>query len=89
MFDASSEEDAVRGAKQIFGVDWVLLVDGYPMLDKSSDKPQAAADVRLVVTTPEGEPMSIKTVMGGHPEVIQPRIGKAGMAWLRKILARA
>jgi nicotinamide-nucleotide amidase len=89
MFDASSEAEAIQNVRQIFAVDWVLMVDRYPSLDKSSATPQPASEVRFIVGSPAGKLLATKTEMGGHPEVLQPRIAKAAMAWLRKILARA
>ncbi|MGI9474484.1 MAG: competence/damage-inducible protein A, partial [Rubripirellula sp.] len=67
---------------------WILVVDSYPELDRQSDLPQPASEIRLVVVAPGGETLATKTTMGGHPDVLQPRIAKAGMAWLRKVLSR-
>jgi nicotinamide-nucleotide amidase len=88
MYGAASGEEAIEKARESFGVDWVLLVDAYPLLGKSSDTPQAAADVRFVVAASDGKCFRTKAVMGGHPAILQPRIAKVGMAWMRKILAR-
>ena len=88
MFEADSDERATEQATKMFAADWVLIVDGYPTLDKTSNTPQAASDVRLVVVMPEGKWMSTKTAMGGHPDVLHPRIAKAAMSWMRKILQR-
>jgi nicotinamide-nucleotide amidase len=85
----SSEQQAIETAKQRFGVDWILLVDGYPELDKSGDRPQAASAVRFVVASPDGKQLTSEHVMGGHPQVLQPRIAKAGMAWLRTVLRQS
>ncbi len=86
LFDCDSEEEALRRAKTRFDADWCLLIDEYPQLERDSEKPMGACDVRLVVMRPDGEVMVTKSSMGGHPEVLQPRIGKAGMAWMRRIL---
>ena len=88
IFDASTETEAIQKVKGVFAVDWVLMIDRYPWLDKSSDRPQGAVEVRLVVLPPAGKPLATKTMMGGHPEVLQPRIAKAAMAWMRGILAK-
>ncbi len=87
MFDATDIDAALAKLKKSFGVDWILLVDGYPPLDPSSDTPQEATEVRFVVASPSGKQFATKSTMGGHPNVLQPRIAKAGMAWLRKVLA--
>ncbi len=88
LFDCRLEEEAFERAKSRFDADWLLMVDEYPQLDRDADKPMQASDVRLVVVTPEGKILSTNTSLGGHPEVLQPRIGKAGLAWMRKVLAR-
>ena len=82
------EEVALANARRRWGVDWILLVDGYPVLDKQSDRPQPACDVRFLVASPDGKRLATTATMGGHPDVLQPRIAKAGMAWLRKVLSR-
>ena len=88
MFTASTLEEAVGRVRETFAVDWVLLVDSYPVLDKTSDQPQPAADLRLLVVPPNGKGLSTSTTMGGHPEILQARIAKAAMAWLRKVLSK-
>ena len=79
LFQATDEKAAIETIRGTFDVDWVLMIDEYPMIDKVSDKPIPAVDVRFVVYTPSGERMSTKSMMGGHPDVLQPRIAKAGM----------
>lgn len=88
MFDVNSESEAIDRAREIFSADWVLMVDSYPALDRKSDKPLPASELRLVVVPPEGKALATNTVMGGHPDVLHPRIAKAAMAWMRKILSR-
>ncbi len=89
IYAASSLEEAIQKVSDTFAVDWILLVDAYPLLNKSSDKPQPASDVRLLVVSPDGKHLVTKTTLGGHPEILQARIAKAAMAWLRKILSKA
>lgn len=67
--------------------DWLLLVDAYPSLKSDSDdRPLPAAEVSFTVLHPNGNPYRVKTEMGGHPSIIQARIGKAALAWLRKVI---
>ncbi len=87
MFAATAEDDAFAAALDRFDADWILMVDGYPALEKTATAPQGASEFRLVVAGREPRIYSTKVSMGGHPEILHPRIAKAGMAWLRKILA--
>lgn len=89
MLGASDLHSALEKFKQTFSANWVLMVDSYPEIDKSSDNPLPATDVRLLVVAPDGKHLAKSVTLGGHPEIIQPRIAKAAMAWLRKILAKA
>ena len=86
LFDCDGEGEALRRTKARFNADWVLLVDQYPQLDRQAEQPIAACDVRLVVLTPEDELRETQSTMGGHPEILQPRIAKAGMAWMRHVM---
>lgn len=85
-FNAATEAEAIEQAKKTFNADWALMVDAYPALDRKSEKPLPASQVRLVVVPPGGKPLATKTAMGGHPDVLHPRIAKAAMSWIRKIL---
>lgn len=87
LFDCEGEQEALRRAKARFKADWVLLVDQYPQLDRQAEKPIDACKVRLVVLTPEGEVCETQSMMGGHPDILQPRIAKAGMAWMRHVMS--
>lgn len=89
LFRCDSEASAIEVLKQSYGVDWVLLVDAYPELDRTSDLPLPASEVRLLIVDPTGQELTTRKTMGGHPDVLQPRIAKAGMAWLRKVLDRS
>jgi nicotinamide-nucleotide amidase len=77
---------ALHRAQAKLRVDWILLVDSYPLLDKSSDQPQAASEVRFVVLAADGSQRASRAVIGGHPEVLQPRIAKTALAHLRRIV---
>ncbi len=88
LFDCDGQEEALRRAKARFKADWVLLVDQYPQLDRQAEKPIDACNVRLVVLTPEDEVCETQSMMGGHPDILQPRIAKAGMAWMRHVMKR-
>ena len=89
LFDCDSEGEALRRARAKFNADWLLMVDEYPQLDRNAEKLLGACEVRLVGVSPDGEEMATQSSMGGHPEVLLPRIGKAGMAWMRHILSRS
>lgn len=87
LFAAPDESAALETAKGRFAADWLLLVDRYPPLDHSSDEPTPPVDIRLLVVSPDGKQHSTVTTMGGHPNILHARIGKAAMAWMRKLLA--
>jgi nicotinamide-nucleotide amidase len=82
-------ESALDHARQQFRADWLLMVDGYPSLDAASDQPMPASEVAFVVIDPTGKKYHTSTTIGGHPNILQARIGKAAMQWLRKVLARS
>lgn len=89
IYAASTLEQAIQQIRSTFAVNWILLVDGYPALDKKSDKPQPASEIRLLVVSPRGKHYVTRTTLGGHPDILQARIAKAAMAWLRKILLKS
>ncbi len=68
-----------------FKTDWILMVDKYPSLDTNSG-PLPASQTRLVVIRPDGKQMTSTTTLGGHPAILQQRIGKAALAWFRQIV---
>ncbi|EMI22415.1 hypothetical protein RMSM_00642 [Rhodopirellula maiorica SM1] len=47
-----------------------------------------ASDVRLLIIAADGKTHEETIHIGGHPEILQPRIGKAAMAWLRSVVSR-
>ncbi len=81
--------DDVGGAldeiRRRFDTNWILMVDEYPSLDSPDGGPLSASKVRLVVIRPDGEKRATTTIMGGHPAILQQRIGKAAMAWFRQV----
>jgi nicotinamide-nucleotide amidase len=89
VISASEDLPASLGSFcQQFDADWVLLVDSYPSLGADDDKPLPAAEVGLSVQHRDGQRFATTTLLGGHPDILQQRIAKAAMAWMRKVLAR-
>ncbi|MFK8115320.1 MAG: competence/damage-inducible protein A [Rubripirellula sp.] len=86
MFDTDDETSAVESAKSRFHADWLLMVDAYPPVDRDRDAPEPDSDVQLIVVSPEGKRYATSIVIGGHPDVLHPRIAKSAMAWMRKIM---
>ncbi len=84
-------DDAMRAllnrVRDGFPSDWILIVDPYPSLTQDRPGPLPAQDVTFWITTPDGKILQEQQSMGGHPDVIQPRIAKAAMQFLRKQLA--
>ncbi len=88
MSGASDVQQASELFCKQFDADWLLTVDSYPSLESDVDQPLPAAEVRLVVIAPNGKKYSTKTLLGGHPDILQQRIAKAAMAWMRKVIDR-
>ncbi len=86
MFGGQNRTDVLGIVRDRFAVDWVLLVDAYPVVDASSDSPLPACDIDLVVLGTKAKPYATRVTLGGHPDILQARIGKAAMAWLSKVL---
>jgi len=82
-----SDDRAIETLRQRSGADWLLLVDQYPSLECEDDAPLPAANVTFCVVGPNGERHQISSRLGGHPSIIYSRIGKAALAWLRRVLA--
>ncbi|TWT54547.1 putative competence-damage inducible protein [Rubripirellula amarantea] len=53
MFGCDDHEIALATIRQNTGADWTLLVDSYPLLDHTSDKPVEPEEVRFLVTGPK------------------------------------
>ncbi|KAA1262023.1 putative competence-damage inducible protein [Rubripirellula obstinata] len=86
MLETDSIEASMATIAKKFASDWVILVDEYPSLDPSADQPIPASDVSIFVYDPAGN-LHQKTVkIGGHPSIIQPRIAKTAMQFLRQQL---
>lgn len=64
--------------------DWLLVVDSYQSLTQTSPGPLPAQDVHFYVLDPSGALHVDHQSMGGHPDVIQPRVAKAAMRFLRQ-----
>ena len=86
MFSGEDERSSIDKIKEVLAADWVLIVDGYPVLDHGSDVPLPASDVRILVVNPDGRHSTTTVTMGGHPSIIQARIAKTAMAELRRHL---
>ncbi|MCO8122265.1 molybdopterin-binding protein [Stieleria sp. TO1_6] len=76
---------ALETLRRRTGDGWLLVVDEYPSLETDGDHPLPAAEVRLVVIDPTGTVFATTSRLGGHPSIIHPRIGKAALAWFRKV----
>ncbi|MGB7326929.1 MAG: molybdopterin-binding protein [Rubripirellula sp.] len=86
MLDVADTAAAMAEIQRRFRSDWVLMVDAYPPLDVKSDFHLPSADVNLVVRAPGGKCHEKMITIGGHPDILHARIGKAAMAWLREVL---
>ena len=65
----------------------MLVIDEYPEIDETDDAPIPAAEVSLSVVARDGRTYATRSRLGGHPSIIYPRIGKAGLAWMRQVLS--
>ncbi len=83
---SADEAEALTWFREKLQSDWLLMIDEYPSLVPTPDHPQPGGDVRLVVQSPEGKIYATQTMMAGHPDILQPRIAKAAMAWMRKVM---
>lgn len=72
-----------------FGADWLLVVDGYPAIPGDLVGHVPASDVRMWIVAADGKTYEETIHIGGHPEILQPRIGKAAMACLRSVVSRS
>ena len=72
-----------------FSADWILAIDKYPSLVPTDGKPLPSSDVHLLVAGRSlQDPLRLKIHLGGHPDVLAPRIAKSGLDFLRKILLK-
>jgi nicotinamide-nucleotide amidase len=86
LFEADSLPTALGQAATKFASDWILLIDAYPSIDPMADKPIPACDVDISVRDPLGRLHQSSISIGGHPSIIQARIAKSAMQFLRTIL---
>lgn len=84
----AQEDDMWRSAAAWLDADWVIGVNGYPALECDDGAALPATDVRLVVVTPRRRVYRTEVSMAGHPSILQARVAKAAMSWMRKVLAR-
>ena len=82
--EPGSALETLRGRS---GAQWLLSVDQYPSLESADDRPLPAAEVKLTVIDPDGKVFATTSRLGGHPSIIHARIGKAALAWFRKVLS--
>ncbi len=82
-----SFNELLQRFQQLYATDWLLVVDSYPTLTQTSPGPLPAQEVRFYVLDPSGKIHLDQQSMGGHPDVIQPRVAKAAMRFLRQQLA--
>lgn len=71
-----------------FQADWILLVNEYPDLQNMGDQVMPASEVTFTVGDPQGHQSSLTECLGGHPSIVQPRIAKAALMFLRQRLAQ-
>jgi len=69
-----------------FSADWVLVVDAYPDLSSIGEAMLPASEVAFHIARPIGPMQSMTTRLGGHPSIVQPRIAKAALMFLRQTL---
>ncbi|TWU03123.1 competence/damage-inducible protein A [Neorhodopirellula pilleata] len=89
----SSEEnqtlaDCFDVISERFQADWILLVNEYPDLQNMVDQVMPASEVTFTVRDPQGQQSSLTERLGGHPSIVQPRIAKAALMFLRQRLAK-
>ncbi|MEM9586457.1 MAG: molybdopterin-binding protein, partial [Planctomycetota bacterium] len=83
---STSLREALTRIRQRYQADWVLLVDAYPDLPVSSDKPIPATDVQFGLLDATDRMRQHGISLGGHPSIIHARIAKAAMHWFRNTL---
>lgn len=79
--------DRAKNSEQGSPEPWMLVVDSYPSLNSPESKPLPASKIKFSVHTPDGTVYSTTKELGGHPSIVHPRIGKAALHWIRKVLA--
>ncbi|MEM9827221.1 MAG: molybdopterin-binding protein [Planctomycetota bacterium] len=79
-------DPAIRQVKARHRADWLLLVDRYPQLPDDPNAKLPIADIKLIVVSPDGVMHERVESIGGHPDILQARIAKSALAWLREKL---
>ncbi|WDQ16298.1 molybdopterin-binding protein [Rhodopirellula sp. P2] len=85
----ASAETCLTALRERLSADWVLLVDEYPSLHRTSEHPLPGSDVTFTVAAPDGSFPSITQHLGAHPSILHARVAKAGLFWLRKCFVTA
>ena len=81
---AADPDTALTPSALLSAADWVLHVDRYPRLP-TTDTPLPAYQVTLTVAhRPSGRSSKQEVELGGHPDIIHSRIGKAALDFLRQ-----
>ncbi|MGB7347404.1 MAG: molybdopterin-binding protein [Pirellulaceae bacterium] len=77
---------SIKQLRQRFSADWLLLIDGYPELDHGSDTPLPASETQFWIVTPTDAILNHQISIGGHPAILQQRIGKSALRWFRSVV---
>ena len=85
-------ETAMKEMKKQFSADWVIMVDQYPTLrgaqgKQGGESPLPAADFTVQIMTPRETVYQHTQSLGGHPSILQQRIAKAALQYLRKVIS--
>ncbi|TWU24173.1 putative competence-damage inducible protein [Novipirellula galeiformis] len=67
--------------------DWLLVVNAYPAIADDLVGHVPASEVEFILVAPNGKQHAHRITIGGHPDILQPRIGKTAMAWFRGVVA--
>jgi len=96
LTNATPSSDATQTLTDCFDVigdrfqaDWILLVNEYPDLQNLGGQVMPASEVTFTVRDPHGRQSSLTERLGGHPSIVQPRIAKAALMFLRQRLAHS
>ncbi|MFG0261667.1 MAG: competence/damage-inducible protein A [Novipirellula sp. JB048] len=84
---ASMPTNSLEPIKSQLQSDWLLVVNAYPAIPDDLVGHMPPSEVEFIIVAPNGKRHSHKITIGGHPDIIEPRIGKAAMAWFRSVVA--
>ncbi|MEZ6089407.1 MAG: molybdopterin-binding protein [Pirellulaceae bacterium] len=91
LFALSADSPIERFAQEVmhrFDCDWGLMIDGYPSVTPAEGQPLPSSVVRFVIVGRRlSSSRSIELELGGHPDVLPPRIAKTGLDLLRNLLS--